>query len=63
MIGIKNCGFQITAEDYAALSQDERNRLAELVNGWRKVDKLTPFEELRRRAYFKVTAESIPFEW
>jgi hypothetical protein len=62
MIAIKNCGVEVTDEDYKALNQAERKRLGQLVKVLQANDKLTPEQELREKAYYIVMADSVPFE-
>jgi hypothetical protein len=62
MIAIKNCGVEVTEEDFKALNQVERKRLGELVKVLRAADRSIPEKELRERAYHMVLAESVPFE-
>jgi hypothetical protein len=64
MIAIKNCGdaAKVTEEDYKALSQAERKRLGEIVKVMRVKDRSIPEKDLRERAYYIITADSVPFE-
>lgn len=62
MIAIKNCGVEVTEEDYRALNQDERKRLGQLVKILRANDRLTLEKDIREKAYYIVMADSVPFE-
>ena len=62
MIAIKNCGVEVTEEDFKTLNQYERKRLGHLVKVLRAIDQSIPAKELREKAYHMVLAESVPFE-
>ena len=62
MIAIKNCGVEVTEEDYKALNQVERKRLGQLVKVLRANDRSIPEKNIRERAYHMILAESVPFE-
>jgi hypothetical protein len=62
MIAIKNCGVEVTEEDYKSLNQAERKRLGQLLKVLRANDRSIPEKELREKAYHMVLADSVPFE-
>jgi hypothetical protein len=50
MIGIKNCGVEVTDEDYKALNQTERKRLGQLMKVLRANDRSIPEKDIREKA-------------
>ena len=56
-----NCTNKVTPEEFAALTQEERKRLGEIVKEKMSRDHHLSRDEAMQQAYHIVLAESVPF--